>query len=523
MGEHRRLFLPQALAGDRAARRKGCVPIPVPGGTRLSLQDTGGTPPVCLCPIWPPLREKGKGDDLLLEGLTRFFKDKLIRSRRFNATRMVAISFGALILLGAALLTMPFSTRSGESVGFFNALFTATSATCVTGLVVADTYLTWSPFGQAVILLLIQLGGLGFMTVITIISLAAHRRISLSERLLMVSTLNLNDLDGVVRVVRRALFGTALFEGAGALLLWTRMAPRYGLLEGLWHAVFHSISAFCNAGFDLQGGDTGAFSSLMGFQSDPVTLLTTAALVIIGGLGFFVWDDILEQRKWRKLSLYSRLVLSLTVGLLAVGTLFFFAVERNNPATLGPMPLPRKWLNAFFQSATLRTAGFNAIDQGAMRENSLVMGCVLMLIGGASGSTAGGMKIVTAWVLLMVLVSGLKGGEEIHFRERSLPLHRAMNAVNLFLVVTALFLVGSLAIAGDGVPYLSAAFETASALGTVGLTTGITPGLPFGAKALLILLMYTGRVGVLSISLAFLIRPGGNPDIKYPKFDILIG
>ena len=207
------------------------------------------------------------------ERFEQFIKNRFIRSRRLNATRLVAASFAALILAGALLLTLPFAARNGESVGFFTALFTSTSATCVTGLVLVDTWTSWSVFGQVVILLLIQLGGLGFMTVITLISLAQRRHIGLSERLMMVSTLNLSDLDGVVRVVRRALMGTALFEGVGALLLAVRMVPRFGLIRGIWHAVFHSVSAFCNAGFDLQGGDTGPFSSLSGFSDDPLTLL----------------------------------------------------------------------------------------------------------------------------------------------------------------------------------------------------------------------------------------------------------
>ncbi|MBP3521931.1 MAG: potassium uptake protein, TrkH family [Oscillospiraceae bacterium] len=429
-----------------------------------------------------------------------------------------------MILVGALLLTLPFASRSGESVGFFTALFTATSATCVTGLVVADTFLTWSPFGQGVILLLIQLGGLGFMTVITLISFAFHRRIGLSERLIMVSTLNLDDLDGVVRVVRHALMGTAFFELCGAALLSLRMIPRYGLFRGLWHALFHAVSAFCNAGFDLQGGDTGAFSSLAGFADDPVVLLTTSALVIIGGLGFFVWEDIYKNRSWKKLTLYSKLVLTITAFLLFGGALFFFFSEGNNPATLGGMPLWEKWLNAFFQSMTLRTAGFNVIDQGAMTDNSLVMSCILMLIGGSSGSTAGGMKTVTIWVLFMVLFTSLRGRETITFRGRSVSARRAMNAVTLFLMVLLLFLGGSMLISlTHQTTFLHAAFETASALGTVGLTAGLTPTLARPAQILLIVLMYTGRVGVLSFSIAFLTRRQDSLKIQYPEFRIMIG
>lgn len=460
----------------------------------------------------------------MLERLARFVQNRFIRGRSLNPTRLVAESFGLIILAGALLLTLPVATRSGESIDFFTALFTATSATCVTGLVLVDTWLTWSLFGQTVILLLIQLGGLGFMTVITLISLAAHRRIGLSERLIMVSTLNLNDLDGVVRVVRRALTGTALFELLGAALLSFRMIPRFGLARGLWHALFHSVSAFCNAGFDLQGGATGAFSSLSDFHNDPLVLLTTAGLIVVGGLGFFVWEDVAKNRRWRKLTLYSRLVLSITIFLILFGAAFFMVTEGDNPATLGGMGTGEKWLNALFQSITFRTAGFNVIDQGAMRDNSQVMGCILMLIGGSSGSTAGGIKTVTVWVLFMVLFTSLRGRETIIFRGRTLPPRRVMNAVTIFLIVLLLQLGGAMALSlADGVPFLPAAFETASALGTVGLTTGLTPWLSTPSHVLLIVLMYTGRVGVLSISIAFLIGRKYFPQIKYPEFSVMIG
>jgi len=269
--------------------------------------------------------------------------------------------------------------------------------------------------------------------------------------------------------------GTALFEGVGTLLLLPGMVSRFGPWRGLWHALFHAVSAFCNAGFDLQGRDTGAFSSLSGFADDPVVLLTTAALIIIGGLGFFVWEDIVEAKSWKKLTIYTKLVLSITAVLLLGGTAFFLAAEGDNPATLGGMGPGQRLLNAFFQSATLRTAGFNVLDQGALTDDSLVLSCVFMLIGGSSGSTAGGMKTVTVWVLLMVVLTGLRGREEILYHGRTLPAKRAMNAVNLFLMVFLLHMAGSMLIARmDQIPYLWAAYETASALGTVGLTTGIT-------------------------------------------------
>ena len=441
-----------------------------------------------------------------------------------QATRVIVSSFGAIILAGTLLLLLPAASAAGESCGLMTALFTATSATCVTGLVLVDTLTAWSPFGQAVILVMIQLGGLGFMTVITLFSLALHRRIGLSERLVMVSTLNLNDMDGVVRMVQHALMGTFCMEGAGALLLSLRFIPKFGLAGGLWRGVFHGVSAFCNAGFDLLGGYSGAFSSLAGFNDDPVVLLTTAALITVGGLGFFVWEDVLQHRRWKKLSLYSRLVLSLTAALILFGALFFFAVEYRNPATLGPMPLWQKGLNALFQSVTLRTAGFDALGQGGLTDSSLALSVIFMLIGGSSGSTAGGLKTVTVAVLLLAFRAGVRGREEVTLRGRAISHRRVMNAMTLTLMVVFLFMVSSMLLSTvDGLPFLSAAFEVASAMGTVGLTVGITPGLSLFSRGVLVFLMYVGRVGILSFSIAFLTRSKYPAKIKYPTFDIMIG
>ena len=460
----------------------------------------------------------------MYERIARFIQDHFIRGRRLNPTRLVAMSFGLIILIGALLLTLPIAARSGESAGFFTGLFTATSATCVTGLVVADTWLTWSPFGQAVILLLIQVGGLGFMTVITLISFLFHRRIGLSERLIMVSTLNLNDMDGVVRVVRHALMGTFLLEGCGAILLATRFVPLFGWGRGLWYSIFHSVSAFCNAGFDLMGEHTGAFSSLAGFREDPVVLGTIGCLIVLGGLGFFVWEDCLEHRSWRRLSFYSRMVLAVTGALILGGWLFFLGAEWNNLETLGGMTAGEKVGNALFQSVTLRTAGYSVLDQGALREGAAALSVVLMLIGGSSGSTAGGIKTGTAGVLLISLWAGLRGRDQVVLRRRTIPQARVLNAMTLTLVVTCLFLAGSIALTlADGVPYLAAAFEVASAMGTVGLTMGITTGLSPLSQGIIIAMMFLGRVGVLSFSIAFLIRDRGENKIRYPSVDVMIG
>lgn len=460
----------------------------------------------------------------MIKKIALWLRDRLIRSRSLNATRLVAGSFALIILAGTLLLTLPAASRDGQSAGVFTALFTATSSSCVTGLILVDTWTQWSLFGQAVILCMIQLGGLGFMTVITLFSFALHRRIGLSERLIMVSTLNLNDLDGVVRMVRHALMGTFLLEGVGAALLSIRMVPDFGLLRGVWHAVFHAVSAFCNAGFDLLGGKFGAFSSLAGYHGDPLVLGTTAALIVVGGVGFFVWEDVLAKRSWRRLSVYSKMVLLITAALILGGAAFFFVEEFENPATLGGMPLWEKGLNALFQSVTLRTAGFDALGQGALTDSSKAMSVILMLIGGSSGSTAGGLKTVTIGVLLLALRAGLTGREQVTFRGRAIPYRRVLGAMTLVLVVLFLFLTASMFLSTvENLPYLDAAFEVASAMATVGLTCGITPDLTPVSQSLIILLMYLGRVGILSFSIAFMTRTKYHAKVKYPEMNVMIG
>ena len=431
---------------------------------------------------------------------------RLLSNQNFNPTRLIVVSFGAIILLGTFLLHLPISARDGQFTPWLTCLFTATSATCVTGLVLVDSALHWTPFGQGVILAMIQLGGLGFVSLISLIPLLLRRRIGLSQRLAIASAFNLNGMSGVVRVVRHALMGTFLLEGCGAILLATRFVP------------------FCNAGFDLMGEHTGAFSSLAGFREDPVVLGTIGCLIVLGGLGFFVWEDCLEHRSWRRLSFYSRMVLAVTGALILGGWLFFLGAEWNNLETLGGMTAGEKVGNALFQSVTLRTAGYSVLDQGALREGAAALSVVLMLIGGSSGSTAGGIKTATAGVLLISLWAGLRGRDQVVLRRRTIPQARVLNAMTLTLVVTCLFLAGSIALTlADGVPYLAAAFEVASAMGTVGLTMGITTGLSPLSQGIIIAMMFLGRVGVLSFSIAFLIRDRGENKIRYPSVDVMIG
>jgi trk system potassium uptake protein TrkH len=447
----------------------------------------------------------------------------LARKKRYGgqATRVVALSFGGIILVGTVLLLLPMASASGKSCGLMTALFTATSATCVTGLVLVDTLTSWTLFGQAVILLMIQLGGLGFMTVIYLMACMLRRKLSLHQRLLMVSAFNLNDMNDVGRVVVDALKLTFAMEGVGAVILALCFMPRYGL-RGIWKGVFIAVSAYCNAGFDLLGPE--GLGSISSYNGQPIVLFTVMALVVGGGLGFFVWKEIREKRSFRALSLYSKMVIWLTGSLVVFGWVFFLCAEWSNQATLGAMPIWKRVLNALFQSVTLRTAGFAAIDQGGLTEVSQVLSILLMLVGGSSGSTAGGLKTVTVGVLLLALKSCLRGREEVTFRERTIPQRKVLASLTLVLVVGAVFIVSSMAIAVvDGATYLSAAFEAASAIATVGLTTGITSGLSPLSHLMLICMMYLGRVGILSFSLAFLTQSGGANKIGYPETSVMIG
>ncbi len=446
---------------------------------------------------------------------------RLRSMRNLNPARIVVISFGIIILTGTLLLMLPWASRDGQSAGLITCLFTATSASCVTGLILVDTWTHWTLFGQVVILAMIQLGGLGFMTVITTVSFALRRRIGLSERLIMVSTLNLNDMDGVVRMVRHTLMGTLVIEGTGALILTLCFLPQFGLAGGLWRGIFHSISAFCNAGFDLLGSN-GAFSSLISYNNNPVVLLTILCLIVIGGLGFFVWEDLIRHwREPRRLSLYSKLVLLMTGVLILGGAVFFLGVEWDNPSTLGGMSWWKKALNALFQSVTLRTAGFDSIGQGGLRDSSLAMSCILMLIG---GSTAGGLKTGTVGILLLTMRAGLAGREEVTVRRRTISQRRVMTALTLTLIVVVLFLAIAMTVSvADEVHFLSAAFEAASALATVGVTVGITPTLSPFSHVILIIAMFLGRVGIMSFSVAFLARGRNAAKIRYPMVDIMIG
>ena len=445
------------------------------------------------------------------------------RGRPLRPMQTIALSFAAIILLGTFLLTRPIASRSGTACPFLPALFTATSATCVTGLTPFDTWTQWSGFGQGVLLVLIEIGGLGFMSIATLFVFLLRRRVGLKQRMVMAQALSLNDMDGVVRLQRTVLVGSLSVEGLGALILTLYFWPRFGIQKALWLGVFHSVSAFCNAGFDVFGFlEPGA--SLMQFQNDPVVLLTLGALVVIGGLGFLVWEELAQRKPFGRMSVYCRLVLCTTLGLLLLGWVLTCLLEWNNPRTLGAMPVGQKLLNGLFQSVTLRTAGFAAIDQGSLTDGGKAASMVLMLIGGSSGSTAGGLKTVTFVVMVLFLWARLRGRATVCAFRRTIPDSQVLDAMTIAATMIFLAFFGAVFVcATSPVGFTNALYETVSALATVGLTAGTTGSLSIPAQCLIILYMYFGRVGVLTISLGFLSGDRTTERFRYAQTSLLIG
>ena len=445
------------------------------------------------------------------------------KRKPMSATKIIATTFAVIILLGTLLLTLPAASRDGISCGFRPALFTATSATCVTGLVLYDTYTQWSGFGQTVIICLIEIGGLGFMSAATLMLFLLRKKIGLKQRLLMAQALSVSDMDGIVKLQRTVIVGSLSIEALGAAILTLRFWPEYGFLTALKWGAFHSISAFCNAGFDIFGCITPG-ASLMEFQSDPVVLMTLGALVVVGGLGFLVWQELAERRKFSKCSVYARLVLTTTGVLLLAGWIVTCLLEWNNPATLGPMSVGDKLLNGLFQSITLRTAGFAAIDQAGLTDAGKGFSMVLMLIGGSSGSTAGGLKTVSFIVLLLFIATRARGRDTVCVFRRTIPQGQVLDAMTIAAIMISLAVFGGTFIcATSPVGFADAMYESVSALATVGLTAGATGSLSIPAQILMIVYMYFGRVGVLTISLGFLMGDRAEERFRYAETSLLIG
>lgn len=445
------------------------------------------------------------------------------RSKSGQTSRVIVAAFALIIALGTLLLTLPVASRSGESHGVLTAFFTATSATCVTGLVAGDTYTLWSGFGQVVIILLIQIGGLGFMTISALISMLLRRRINLRERMVLAQSFNISTFDGLMRLVRHVLWATMTIELVGAALLSIRFVGDFGLWPGIARGLFHSISAFCNAGFDILG-ILSPGSSVMLYADDPLVCITLGALITIGGLGFFVWEDIYTTRSFKRLSLHSKLVLLITAGLLVFGTAFFLLAEWNNPDTMGNMSFFEKLLASFFQSATLRTAGFASVDQAQLTEASKAVSMVLMLIGGSPGSTAGGIKTVTVGVIALSCIADLKGRKNVQVFGCNIPQKTIRSAVSLAIIMLTLAFGGSILLTiADDVSLTAAMFESFSAIATVGISLGITPTLSAVSKIMLALFMFFGRVGIMTISIALMSKDGTEDKLKYADGQIFIG
>ncbi len=442
------------------------------------------------------------------------------KKHRFAPAQIMVIGFASVILLGAILLNLPMASKHGESVGFINALFTATSAVCVTGLVVVDTGTYWTTFGKVIIITLIQVGGLGFMSMATLFSMLVGKKIYLHQRLLIQEALNHYDLSGIVRLTRHILIGTFIIEGIGALILSMVFIPEKGVLVGLGYGVFHAISAFCNAGFDLMGN----YTSLTAYENNGIINMVIMSLIILGGLGFPVIFDILKKRKFSKLRLHSKIVLTITGLLIIFGFLLFFVMEYSNPKTLGELSFKGKILGAMFQSVTPRTAGFNTIDLEAMRDSSKFLTILLMFIGGSPASTAGGIKTTTLGILILTVITFIRGKEDVEAFERRI----SYNSVNKALGVVAIglslviFITMLLSLTETKFVFFKILFEAVSAFGTVGLSLGVTPNLSLAGKLLIAFSMFAGRVGALTILFAIASRHRKNV-IRYPEDKVIVG
>ncbi|EJO5349089.1 Trk family potassium uptake protein [Clostridium botulinum] len=442
------------------------------------------------------------------------------RQRRFTPVQILALGFAVVIFIGAILLSLPISSQSGQRTPFLDCLFTATSSVCVTGLVVVDTGTYWTYFGKTVIMLLIEIGGLGFMSFATLLALLLGKKITLKERLVMQEALNTFSIQGLVKMARYILTFTFSIQGAGALLLSTQFIPRYGLWKGLYYSIFHSVSAFCNAGFDIFGN----FSSLTGFYNNPVVILVVSSLVIIGGIGFYVWYEIYNYKGRRKLSTHSKLVLWATFLLLSIGTVLMFIFESNNPDTMANMTLNNKILSSFFASVTPRTAGFNSISTSDMTMAGKFLTIIFMFMGGASGSTAGGIKITTVGVIIMTVFCVVKGKQDTEINRKRISkaiVYRAL-AITVISFTLVIIVTMILSITEVKFPFEYYLYEATSAFGTAGLTLGLTTKLTTVGKIVVLLTMYVGRVGPLTLATAFA-RKLRNSSIKYPEEKILVG
>lgn len=442
---------------------------------------------------------------------------KNLEKYEMNPPQILALGFAGLILIGAILLNLPMASQNGESVGFINSLFTASSAVCVTGLVVVNTTYHWTLFGQVVIIALIQIGGLGFMTMATIVALIMGKKISLKERLIIKEQLNQETMSGLVKLTKYVILATFTIEGIGALLFSIRFIPIYGLKTGIWYSIFHAISSFCNAGFDLLG------DSVVPYVGDYIINLTICGLIIAGGLGFSVYIDITRNRKFSKFSLHTKLVLVITGTLLLMGTVLFYILESGNPETLGSLTFSEKVLASFFQSTTPRTAGYYSVNMGALYDTSVFLLIILMFIGGSPGSTAGGIKTTTFGALVLTTISVIRGDKDVVAFKKRISYDVINKSISIIMIGLAVLLgVSFILTITEEASFLDLVFETTSALCTVGLTRGITPNLTDIGKFILSITMYVGRVGPLTMAFAFS-KHHKHAKYKYSEGNIIVG
>lgn len=445
---------------------------------------------------------------------------KILKKTKFSEVQVLALGFFIVIFIGGTILSLPISSASGEATNFLDSIFTATSATCVTGLVTVDTGTHWNLFGQTVIMILIEIGGLGFMSFATFISVLIGRRITLKSRLLMQEAMNTFNIQGLVKMLKKVMLFTFIIQFIGALILSTQLIPEFGVARGIYISIFSSISTFCNAGFDLFGN----FNSYTTYYDNSIILLTVSALIAIGGLGFIVLLELYNYKSTKKLSLHAKVVLLITTILIVGGTIVMFILEYNNPNTLGNMNIKDKIVNSIVASISPRTAGINSVPIDKMTTTSKFITVILMFIGGSPGSTAGGLKTSTFGIILCTAISVIKGKENADIFGRTIPRGLQLKAVTLLIIGMGLVTTVTMAltIAEPNEAFLDVLYEATSAFGTVGLTTGVTQRLSEPGKIIIIMLMYLGRVGPLTVVMALISRKKGT-NYKYPEGKILIG
>lgn len=451
------------------------------------------------------------------------------KENSLTGTQIIAVGFLAVILVGAILLTLPCMTKTGEWTPFLDALFMSTTSVCVTGLTLVNIYEYWNTLGQFVILILIQIGGIGVVSLTMLFFMIMRKKVTLKNRVLIQESYNMTSLSGMVRVTKKILVGIVTVEAIGAVLYCFQFIPEYGVIRGIWISIFNSISAFCNAGMDVMGGD-----SLAVYVANPLVNFVTMGLIIVGGIGFFVWWDVIAViRKWRKtgikncfwkLNLHSKIVLVTTVSLISIGAIFIFLLEYNNPDTMGNLSLAGKIQASLFQSVTTRTAGFFTMDQGALRESSALISALLMFIGGSPVGTAGGVKTVTIALIGACTLGVVKGDKDAVVFRRTIPRDTIRRALAVFFIsACSLVLMVVLMSVVQQAPLITIVYEVTSALATVGLSRNFTALMNTAGKLIIIFCMYIGRIGPISMVIAFRLKGRKTIKLHYPEEDVVVG